>query len=138
MRHLLDTNVLSELRKGSRAIPSVHAWYRAARLDENFVSVLVFGELRYGIERLRGRDSGAARQLTQWFDLVRQQFGTKILPVTLEIADLYGRLCPDQRLPPFDGLMAATALVHDLTLVTRNTRDFERSGARLLNPFVAV
>ncbi len=138
MRHLLDINILSELRKGSRASPSVQAWHRAARLGENFVSVLALGELRYGIERLRSRDSEAAFHLAQWFDSVRGQFEARILPITLEVADLYGRLCLGQRLPPFDGLIAATALVHDLTLVTRNTRDFERSGARLLNPFVAV
>ena len=102
--------------------------YRMARLGENFVSVLVFGELRHGIERLRARDAPTASHLERWLDSVREQFETQILPVNLEIVDLYGRLSPGQRLPPFDGLMAATALVHDLTLVTRNTRHFERSG----------
>ena len=138
MAYLLDTNIVSELRKGSRAAAPVQTWYEAARWTKPYLSVIVLGELRHGIEKLRGRDLAAATSLEHWLRELIQDCEDEILPITLEISNLWGCLCPHQRLPLFDGLMAATALVHDLTLVTRNTRDFERSGARLLNPFVAV
>ena len=135
MAYLLDINIVSELRKGSRAAASVRTWYDTARWTKPFLSVLVVGELWHGIENRRTGDPATAISLERWLRKLVQDCEEEILPVTLEIADLYGRLCPGQRLPPFDGLMAATALVHDLTLVTRNTRDFKRSGARLFNPF---
>ncbi len=136
MAYLLDTNVIFELRKGSRANPAVQAWQKKADLAAQYLSVLVLGELRQGIEKLRHRDFAATLNLERWLNELTRNRAEEILPVTLEIADLWGQLCPHQRLPISDGLLAATALVHDLTLVTRNTRDFERSGARLLNPFV--
>ena len=138
MAYLLDTNIVSELRKSSRAAASVRAWFETARWTKPFLSVLVLGELRHGIEKQRGKDLVRTTNLERWLRGLTQDFDEQILPVTLEIADLYGRLCSNHRLPPFDGLMAATALVHDLTIATRNTRDFERSGARLLNPFQEV
>lgn len=133
--YLLDTNTLSELRKRERANLSLLAWYDATPAEDLFVSVLALGELRRGIELRRRRDPATATNLERWLDGIIQQFASHIFPVTVEIADLWGRLCLTQPLPLVDGLMAATALVHDLTLVTRNMRDFERSGARLLNPF---
>ena len=137
MAYLLDTNVVSELRKGIRASVPVQKWYETAQWTKPFLSVLVIGELRHGIEKQRGKDQATVTRLEQWLRGLIRDSEEQILPVTLEIADLYGRLCPNQRLPPFDGLMAATALVHDLTIVTRNTRDFERSGVRMVNPFVS-
>ena len=117
--------------------PVVQGWHRTVPWGETFLSVLVLGELRHGIELLRGKDLQTAIHLGRWLDGLSQHYELRILSVTMEIADLWGRLSPTQRVPATDGLMAATALVHDLTLVTRNTRDFERSGVRLLNPFVS-
>ena len=135
MGYLLDTNVLSEVKKGDRATPSVLSWYRTTLTEEMFISVMVVGEVRRGVELLRRADVAAAYLLERWLNELLETFLGRTLPVTAEIADRWGSLSPTQRLPVADGLMAATALVHDLTLVTRNTRDFERSGARLLNPF---
>lgn len=137
MAYLLDTNILSELRKGNQANAAVRSWYAIAQSSKPFFSVVAMGELRHGIELLRRRDLTTARYLARWLGELTRDFNGQILPVTLEIADLWGRLCPTQRLLTADGLMAATALVHDLTLVTRNVRDFERSGVRLVNPFVS-
>ncbi len=136
MPYLLDTNVLSEIKKGDKAAFTVQAWAETVSEDETFVSVMVIGEIRRGIELTRRTDPPAATSLEWWLSQVLEAYATRTFPVTAEIADRWGRLSPMQKLPPVDGLMAATALVHDLTIVTRNTRDFERSGARLLNPFI--
>ena len=100
-----------------------------------FLSVLVVGEIRRGIENLRRKDSAQAQTLETWFDRIIVSFGGRILPVTQEIAETWGRLSVPDRLPTADGLLAATALVHNLILVTRNTRDVARTGVKLLNPF---
>lgn len=136
MFYLLDTNILSEIKKVDRAASAVQAWIKTVLEDETFVSVLAIGEIRRGIELTRRKDIVAASSLQRWLDEVSETYAARTLPITTEVADLWGRLCPTQPLPVADGLMAATALVHDLTLVTRNTRDFERAGVRLLNPFV--
>ncbi len=134
---LLDTNVLSELRKGRQADASVVTWFDEVADPELFTSVLVLGEIRRGIEIARGRDSKKADALDRWATGLEVQFSDRILPITHRIADRWGHLCVDQKLPDIDGLLAATALVHDLTIATRNARDFERSGAKLFNPFEA-
>jgi len=137
MGFLIDTNVLSELRKKDRADPGVMAWYTEVDGEQLATSVLVIGEIRNGIERLRRRDAMAATALETWLASVRSILAGRILPVTSEIADQWGRLGVPDALPVVDGLLAATALVHDLTLVTRNERDVERTGVRILNPFAA-
>ena len=137
MDYLLDTNILSELRKGYKATLSVKSWFDAIPAERMFVSVMAVGEIRRGIALTRRSDLPAAIHLERWLDQLVESAGPRMLPVTLEIADLWGGLCPTQRLPAVDGLMAATAIVHDLTIATRNTRDFERSGARMINPFSA-
>jgi toxin FitB len=135
MGYLIDTNVWSELQKQQRADPGVRRWYGGiARGDVN-VSVLVIGEIRRGIERLRRRDLQQATRLEDRLGQLHVTMAGRILPVSLAIADRWGRINVPDPLPIIDGLLAATALEHDLILVTRNVRDVERSGVRLLNPF---
>ncbi len=100
-----------------------------------FISVVVFGELRCGIERLRPRDPTTAHSLAHWMRGLKMTFGHRILPVTLEICDQWGHLSAAQNLAVADGLLAATAKCHELTVVTRNERDFQRAGVDYFNPF---
>jgi predicted nucleic acid-binding protein len=134
MSWLVDTNVLSELRKGDRANSGVRTWFADTREDELFTSVLVLGEVRRGIESIRRRDPTAAMALEQWLARLVTTFSDRVLPIDAPVADRWGALGVPDPIPTVDGLLAATALVHDLVLVTRNTRDVERTGARLLDP----
>jgi len=135
---LLDTNVVSEARKRpGRADDGLSLWLASKAPDDLYLSVLVLGETRQGLERLRRTDPQGAARLDPWLDSLEQQYGRRILPVNEEIAQQWGRANARRRYPAVDGLMAATAVVHDLTLVTRNERDVEGSGARTLNPFSA-
>jgi len=138
MGYLIDTNVLSELQKGDRADPGVRAWYASAAGGDLYLSVLVLGEVRQGIERLRRRDPERAQRLEQRMALIQARLADRILPVSAAVAERWGRNNVPDALPVIDGLLAATALEHDLTLVTRNVRDVQRSGVRLLNPFSAA
>lgn len=131
----LDTNVLSELRKGPRCDSRVAAWFAAADDAAVYLSVLVVGEIRQGIEALRGREPASAAALEAWLGRVIEQYDERILPVDRSVAEAWGGLHASTPLPAIDGLLAATAWVHDLTLVTRNTRDVARSGVPCLNPF---
>ncbi|MEQ1505470.1 MAG: type II toxin-antitoxin system VapC family toxin [Myxococcota bacterium] len=134
MSWLLDTNVVSELRKGPRADPGVVRW-STGRQDDAWLSVLTVGEIRRGIESKRRVDELAARRLDAWLDGLLGAFSARILPVDVRVAEVWGRLnVPDPR-PAMDTLIAATALVHGLTLVTRNVRDVVGTGVRVLNPF---
>jgi predicted nucleic acid-binding protein len=133
---LVDTNVLSELRKGARAAGGVRAWFDEVDDVELFTSVLVVGELRRGVESIRRRDPRGAAALEQWVLRLVESFSDRVLAVDVKVAEQWGRLNVPDPVPTVDGLLAATALVYDLTLVTRNTRDVERTGARCLNPFV--
>jgi hypothetical protein len=135
MGYLIDTNILSELQKGGRCDADVQRWYAATDGDELFLSVLVIGEIRLGIERLRRRDAVQAARLEQKLLTVETLMAGRVLPVTQAIAERWGCLNAPDPLPVIDGLLAATALEQDLILVTRNVRDVERSGVRLLNPF---
>jgi predicted nucleic acid-binding protein len=135
---LLDTNVLSELRKGARADANVRRWLE--NVDENllFLSVLVTGEIRRGIEAIRQRDLRAAAALERWLDTLVQAHSDRVLPVDAATADEWGRLDARGSLPVVDGLLAATARVHDLTLVTRNVKDVARTGINVLDPFAST
>jgi predicted nucleic acid-binding protein len=133
--YLLDTSVVSEFRK---RMPSADAssWIGSVRSSELYLSVLVVGEIRQGIERLARRDPEQAAAIERWSERLVRGYADRIVPVTAEIADTWGRLNAGSPLPVVDGLLAATALVHDWTLVvTRNVDDVERTGVRLLNPF---
>lgn len=135
MRWLVDTNVLSELRKGDRCHPHVAAWARRAPPEALFTSVLVLGEIRRGVERLRRRDPRQARVLARWLERVRSAFAGRILDVTDEVAEQWGKAEVPDPLPVVDGLLAATAKVHGLTLATRNVADVAGTGVPVVNPF---
>jgi toxin FitB len=133
--YLLDTNVISEIRKPHRDA-RVAAWFDEAESGGLYLSVLVIGEIRQGIERLRGRrDRRQATLFERWLSRLKEDFGDRLLPVSSGVAERWGQLNAVQPLPVIDGLLAATALEHDLTLVTRETRALAASGARLLDPW---
>jgi predicted nucleic acid-binding protein len=132
---LLDTNVVSELRKRERASANVLTWYEGVDGGSLWLSVLVLGEIRRGVENLRRRDPRSARALDRWAARLERQHGSRILPVDLAVAMEWGRLDAAFGLSPVDGLLAATARVHHLTLVTRNVKDVARSGVACLDPF---
>lgn len=134
MTYLLDTNVVSELRK-PRPDPGVARWFDAAEARELHLSVLVVGEIAQGIERLRLREPMRAGHLDTWLEGLQSRFADRIAPITTEVCLMWGRINAVSPLPVVDGLLAATALTHRWTLVSRNERDLARSGVRLLNPF---
>lgn len=135
MSYLLDTNVVSELRKGARSSAKVRTWIASVADDDLYLSVLVVGELRQGIERLRKRDPSAVKSIGHWFDALVERYASRVIPIDAVVAEQWGRLNVPDPLSAVDGLLAATALVHDLTLVTRNVRDVKRTGVRVLDPF---
>ena len=136
MEFLIDTNVLSELRKQNRANPGLKRWYSGVEGNNLYLSVLTLGEVRNGIERIRRRDPAAGASLETWLMSVATEMSDRILPVTAAIAERWGRLGVPDPLPVVDALLAATALEHGLTLVTRNVEDVKRTGVQILNPFV--
>jgi predicted nucleic acid-binding protein len=131
---LLDTTVISQIRKGSRGDPGVARW-AADRQDDAWLSVLTIGEIRRGIELKRRKDEVTARHLEIWLQGLLGCFESRILPINDRVAEVWGRLnVPDPR-PTVPTLLAATAIVHGLTLVTRNVSDVAGTGAKVLNPF---
>lgn len=134
MTYLLDTNVLSEVRKRSPHA-AVAAWFQAATGSDLFVSVLVVGEIRQGIERLRDRDPAQAEVFERWLETLKRDFGDRILPVSVPVAEAWGRLNAPAPLPTVDSLLAATALVHGLTFVTRDTSKLHGTDVPLLDPW---
>ena len=133
--YLLDTNIVSELRKGDRCNPGVSEWHSSLEPESVWLSVLVMGEIRRGIELLRQRDSRQAAALEKWLDGLTSAYRSRVLAVDLEISQRWGVLNARNTLSYIDGFLAATALERDLVLVTRNTSDIERTGVKLLNPF---
>ena len=134
MTYLPDTNVLSELRR-PRPSPSVLGWFQATRPTDLHLSVLVIGEIRQGVERLRPRDPGRSERHDAWLLALQESFGERILAVTTPVAEAWGRLRATDSLPVVDSLLAATALVHGLVVVTRDTAPFERVGVPYLDPW---
>lgn len=138
MSYLLDTNVVSEL-VAARPDPNVTDWLDGAEPDQVFLSVITVGELKGGIDKLP--DSKRRRQLSNWLNgdlLIR--FGERVLPIDVPVALTWGTILAQTRasgtpIPAIDSLLAATAVVHGLTLVTRNVRDFEAAGIPLLDPW---
>lgn len=137
MSYLIDTNIISELRKGDRCDPAVAAWW--AKVDENelWTSALVLGEIRRGIELARRHDPQKAKVLESWLEEVIYGFGDRILDVDAQVADEWGRMNAIRPLPVIDALIAATARANSLTFVTRNVSDVQGVGVDLLNPFTA-
>ena len=135
MSFLVDTNVLSELRKGPRAAHGVREWFEGSAEGDVYTSVLVLGEIRRGIESVRRRDRSGAAALEQWLARMTESFADRVLGIDAAIADRWGTLNVPDPIPTVDGLLAATALVHGMTVVTRNVRDIARTGVPVLNPF---
>lgn len=134
--YLLDTNVVSETRK-ARADSNVMAFLSAAEPSKLFLSVLTLGELRRGVAAKRRSDPAVADQLGAWVDGIDTTFADRILPIDIATARRWGELSAARSLPVIDTLIAATAIGHDLTLVTRNTRDVASTGVRLIDPWQA-
>jgi toxin FitB len=132
--YLLDTNVISETRK-ARADSGVIAFLSAAEAAGLFLSVLTLGELRKGVAAKRRTDPGAADQLGAWVDGIETTFADRVLPIDTATARRWGELSANRRPPVIDTLIAASAISHGLTLVTRNTRDVESTGVPLVDPW---
>ena len=136
--YLIDTNIVSEARKKDKADLGVRRFFAQVEVEEApvYLSVVTIGELRRGIELIRHRgDTPQAQQLEAWLQTVLTEYADCILPMDEEIAQLWGRLRAPHPEHALDKQIAATALIHSLTVVTRNQRDFEATGVRVLNPF---
>jgi len=133
--YLLDSNIVSELRKRERVDLRVRDWFAGVDDAELFLSVLTLGEIRRGIESIQRRDRPRALALNRWFHTLVTGYEPRILPVDQKVAEEWGRMNAVTTLPAIDGLLAATARVHGLTVVTRNTKDVTRTGVPWLNPF---
>jgi predicted nucleic acid-binding protein len=138
LSYLVDTNVFFELRKGDRCHPGVRAWFDGVAGVQLHTSVVVIGEIRRGIERARGRDPAFAAALERWLADIVMLLDERIHPVSRAIAEEWGRLAAPRKLPIIDTLLAATAIVHGLTVVTRNLKDIVDTGVSYLNPFDPV
>jgi toxin FitB len=134
---LLDTTVLSELRKRSPDA-GVAAWFDSVDSRRLYLSVLTVGEIRQGVCRLQRRDRAQAAVFDQWLAGLLRAYSDRVVPVTAEVAEEWGRLNVPDPVPVVDGLLAATAKVHDWMLVTRNVSDVVDTGARLHNPFTGA
>jgi predicted nucleic acid-binding protein len=137
LNYLIDTNVISEIRKGTRCDPTVAAWYSAVRPETLYTSVLVLGEIRKGIERAKPRNPEYAESLELWLSRLASAFSERVKIVDAAVADEWGRMSAGRTLAVTDGLLAATAKVHGMTLVTRNTADVADLGVATINPFAA-
>lgn len=135
MNYLLDTNIISEVRKSAKCDPNVAAWYDSIDDADVFLSVLVLGEIRKGIERARPNDPAQARALEKWLTTVAESFTERILTVDQAVADEWGRMGVKRPVSTVDALLAATAKVHGMTLATRNVSDVADLGADFVNPF---
>ena len=130
--YLVDTNVISEARRGS---PQAIAWMRSVAPAGVYLSALTLGEIMRGIALKQKSDAVTAGRLAEWLRRLRHDHASRILPVTDAVAIEWGRLAAIRPRGDIDGLIAATALVNDLILVTRNVRDFEDTGVSLINPW---
>ena len=133
MSFLLDTNVVSEIRRGRD--PHVRAWASQVQDVDLYLSALTLGEIRKGVEGLRERDPTQADVFATWLGELHRRFTERILTIDTRVADEWGRLNAVRIRSTVDSLIAATARIHKLTVVTRNTSDFEDCGVPLLDPW---
>ena len=134
---LLDTNIISEVRKGRRSDSNVSNWYTGVGESQLYISSLTIGEIRKGIELARRRrDVDQAEALEAWLHTVVNGYSGRVLTVDAQVADTWGQMSAIRPIPVVDALLAATAQVHDLILVTRNVSDVEGLGVTVLNPFL--
>ncbi len=137
--YLLDTNVISELRRARRADARVAAWAAAIPSGDIFLSAITILELELGVLSVERRDAAQGAILREWLERqVLPRFGDRVLPVDLAVARACARLHVPDKKAERDALIAATALVHDLTVVTRNVMDFVATGAKILDPWSAA
>ena len=134
MSFLLDTVVLSELRKAKPARKVVQ-WLKAQKRESLFISVVSIGEIERGIEKVRKTDAAFAADLEQWLEALMRLYGDHVIPVNANAARLWGRLSAKLGHDGADLLIAATALASGLTVVTRNVKHFAPTGVRVFNPF---
>lgn len=135
---LVDTDVISEARKKQNGNPGVRAFFARAgeQSTELFLSVVTIGELRQGVERIRYRgDRSQAQMLERWLKQLTTAYEDRIIPLDEETAQVWGRLRVPNAENPLDKQIAATALIHDLVVVTRNVAHFASTGVQVLNPF---
>jgi toxin FitB len=137
VKFLLDTNVISELRKRDRAHPNVARWVARTAVKDIGTSVVVLAEIRRGIELKRRSDSNQADALDRWFRQMRARLADRVLPIDEPIAEAWAIIGIPNPLPLIDGLLAATARIYGLTVVTRNVADIARTGVSFLDPFSA-
>ncbi len=135
MKYLVDTNVISEIRKNDRANASVLNWWNSTESSSVYLSVFTIGELYRGILKLKSRDPKQANFLGNWLRGLCGLFGSRLLELDLRAALVWAEIQQGRTLPHVDSLLAATAIRHDLILVTRNTGDIRDIGVRYLNPF---
>ena len=137
MTFLIDTNIISEVRKGERGDQAVATWWNGVAEDDLWLSPLVLGEIRKGVESVRRRDPGRAEALEAWLADVISHFGDRILPIDAAVAEQWGRMNAIRPVPVIDALLAATAKANGLILVTRNVADVAGLDVDVLNPFEA-
>jgi toxin FitB len=134
---LLDTVILSELRK-NRPSPKVVQWLKQHQDSDFYLSVVSLGEIERGIEKKRKTEPDFAHELTRWLEDLQRLYANRVLPITAPIARKWGQLSAQLGHDGADLLIASTALVHGLTVATRNTRHFEKTHVQLVNPFNSI
>ena len=134
--YLVDTNIISEARKGMKANPGVRRFFKEADAADIYLSAQTIGEIRRGLENIRHRgDVPQTRKLEKWLDVIVGDYAAKILSFDEECAQVWGRLMSPHPQHPIDKQIAAIALIHDLIVVTRSVNDFRGTGVELKNPF---
>ncbi len=137
--YLIDTNIISEIRKGNKVNIGVRQFFDTVIQNGTpiFISSISIGELRRGVDLIFHRgDAIQGKLLENWLNSILEQYQENILNIDSEIALIWGKMRVPNPQHPLDKLIAATALIYDLTVVTRNVADFENTGVRLLNPFI--
>ena len=135
MNVLIDTNVISELKRDRNADRRVMAWYEQNPVEQLFTSVIVLGEIRRGIELIARRDHLQAERLEHWYASFRKRFGRRVLSVDEPMMNLWAKISVPDMLPRHDGIIAATALVHGMALATRDTDSYRRVGLEVIDPW---
>ena len=134
--YLVDTNVISEARKGAKANPGVRNFFKKTDAADIYLSAQTIGEIRRGLENIRHRgDILQTKKLEKWLDVIVGDYTDRILSFDEECAQVWGRLMSPHPQHPIDKQIAAIALIHDLTVVTRNVDDFRGTGVEIKNPF---